>query len=1395
MVAVEEISPAHQEELAASQITEDHIQARQYRTLYGSDSDRAELRDLRIPRFMWREDTAFPGLLIPEYRVTGELIGYQWKPAVPQLGPENKPVKYVSQSGVPNHLDVPPLVADLVRDPTNHLWITEGIKKADCLASKGRAVITLTGVFNWRSKLGTLGDWEDVPLQGRQVIVCFDSDARVKKTVMAAMRRLGAWLKSKGAVVLYLIVPDQVEQPNGLQPIQVKGVDDFFHAGGVMTDLGTFATRELPTDSKDAAFTDAVMADTVCSEELDGRFRWANGLGWMTWTGKYWKEATDVTVTETIRLWVIGQYQAALEAQQNDPNRDMGRIIDGWRNAMSAGKLGALVKLSKGILESWASDFDADPDLLNCPNGIVDLRTGNLTPHDPDRLLTRITEVDYVKGATSADWDQALTALPADVLEWFQIRMGQSITGYTVPDDLCVICQGGGMNGKSTVFNAMTTALGRGYFTAVPDRAMIGAASDNHPTEMMEFLGARLAVLEETPEERHLDTTRLKKLAGTKEITARRIRQDSVTFAATHSLFINTNYRLVVNETDHGTWRRLALLVFPYTYRRPGEALQGPMDRVADSTLRQRVEAVPCMEAVLAWMVAGAQRWYAADRIMPEMPSRVREDTLKWRKESDTILAFILDHVKFDRDSHILAADLTDVFGQYLAERNAKPWSSKTFVSRFGGHDMCSQHGVDYRKIKARDGRSKSPNPKTAGASYWAWLGVRFDDSCPESGKQDHTTPPSPENDPFGEPQASGGVHDQVPPVPSAPVTAEIPTYRGYPEVTEPTEPEPSFRIEAPVAEDPFQPAMSDMPFPLVFDLETGSADEAFTYGDGPAYVRLAGVLGPDNAPRTDVNPADLATALGRPGTKIGHNILGFDGPTLAHHFVPEDQRGAWWDAFCDGAIDTEITARLDDPPRSRSKGSADHYDLDHVAIKLGVEGKTDDLKGLAKKHGGFDKIPLDDPDYHAYLVGDLHASKAVGDLLHDASQTDYARREHRLANLAGHMTINGFKVDVDLLHTRIREGKEKKAAAVEELHDTYGLPLGREVMRGRGGNKVPVFEPFSSPLATTEGGEWLTELWSTYGVVAPPLTEKGALSTAAEPLRGIRNHPKCPPELARALELMEVVTTTRTVYQTTLTYLAPDGRVHPKVSMRQASGRWSVTEPGLTVFGKRGGKHIERDVFIADPGFVLLTCDLAQVDMRGVAGLCQDPVYMAMFEPGKDFHQEIADMMGIPRDDAKPLGHGYNYGMSMGRAIKDGADPRLAKAFYEGMAERFPIKNAWTDKVRKDAEEGLLDNGFGRKMRCYPGHEYTVAPALMGQGSARDITCEVLLRLIDRHPEYKAYLRGYVHDEFIFCVPEDQAEEIGAEIVDAFTWEWRGVPILCDLSPTGPSWGAVSAK
>lgn len=1424
--------PGHLRELEESMISPGTMEARGYETLYGTDEDKARLKELRIPRWAWRDDMAFPGILMPMYRVTGEEIGYQWKPALPQEAPGGKQQKYASQTGVPNRLDVPPPVADAVRDPSSPLWITEGIKKGDCLASLGKAVITLTGVFNWRSKMGTLGDWEDIPLQGRTAVICFDSDARANRNVLSAMQRLGRWLESKGAVVRYLIVPESV---NGTE---VKGVDDFFHAGGTLEALGQASMEQLPNEARDATFTDRVLADTVCSEELDGRFRWAAGLGWMQWTGKVWREATEVTVTETVSRWALEQYHQAVDRQHSGTGRDLGAATEGWRGVLSASRVGAVVRLAKGTLECDAEAFDRDPDLMNCPNGIVDLRTGTLTPHDPDMLMTKITGADFVKAATHPDWDKALEALPEDVVDWFQIRVGQALTGHMTPDDLVVICQGGGENGKSTVYDGLALAAGR-YHVQVSDRTMMGGATDNHPTEIMDLMGARYAVLEETPEASRLDTNRLKKLAGTREITGRRIRQDPVTFEATHSLFINSNHKPVVNETDHGTWRRLALLVWPFTFRKPGQPLKGPMDRHGDPTLRERIKLNPqALEAALAWMAAGARRWYELEKIMPGQPDQVQRDTLAWRKTADLVLAFATEHLEFDLDRFVSSSELRSVFNDWLREKGAKDWGDKTFSARFGGHDLVSQNGVHYKIVKNGPGlSSKAVNPPK-GSTVRAWVGVAF--SGPTD--LDGTDQGEPDNDPF-----TGPEQGPVTPVTPRGVTAQMDSrVGGIPGRRNSRNGSSSETLDD--LEDPFgalpaaDPPAPVLEGPLAFDIESPSAKKLFTFRSRPEapFARLNGVRTVDGKEIITTDPAELIRLLEAAPAFQAHNGYRFDLMALAYH------HGADYDRLAPKLWDTYVDATVLDPPGSKGQkpwASEGYYGLDQLAARLGLPGKTDKLpelarafapEGLAGKEAeaeGYERIPPDDPRYRAYLSGDLKAQSAVSArLLGEPGRMEYRRREQRVAYIQNRMTLSGWKVDTELLAGLVRGEQEKVRESLEWLHEHAGVPLTETKSRGRGKSKEFYEVPRKSPLGSDAGKEALIRAFADRGAYAVPRTQSGVIALNKDALgegsymvgKGAKGEVRpgmLNPRVLSAFEArgadldairelcghIRLVTTTVHKYEEIQNNLVGD-RVHSVVGETQGSRRWAMVKPSTTNLGKRDGKFIQRAPLIADDGCVLICFDFDQVDMRAFAGHCGDPAYVDMFVRGEDPHAMIADMVfgrhdGEWRDRAKASGHGWNYGLSVNGLVNSGIERALAERFDAGMNEGYPVLCAWRDETRERAGDGqLLDNGFGALMRCDPARAYTQAPALMGQGTARDIMAEGLLRL---PAEYVPWLRGVVHDEAVFNVPENRAEECIEVVTAAFTMDLAeitggrltSVPITAGASRPGRNWAECYAK
>lgn len=595
----------------------------------------------------------------------------------------------------------------------------------------------------------------------------------------------------------------------------------------------------------------------------------------------------------------------------------------------------------------------------------------------------------------------------------------------------------------------------------------------------------------------------------------------------------------------------------------------------------------------------------------------------------------------------------------------------------------------------------------------------------------------------------------------------------------------------------------------VTFDLETGDATDLYRT-PGESYVRIGataaddGEVTPYNGEGRDV-AENVTSTFWAAGTITGHNIMAFDLPALVRAgtiTMTEIHRMA-----AEGKLfDALIVARYLDPPMARDKGADAErkYDLGTLAAKYDLGEKLTEVShGLDHKYGGWAEIPIDvnDPDperaadardFQAYMVQDVALSRALHARLTeelDGTVPEYVEREHKVAAIAAQITHNGFLVDQDLLTERVTEVQVTKEKALAYLVARFGVPL-----------NDPKGKPYKSPLASKLGKEAIGKALLELGVPEKALwrTDKSKdLQLSADAMRFYgREYGQNQPDLRKLCTAVYRIVSARSVYETIQNHTMPDGRVHPRVSFKQATGRWSLTEPGLTVLGKRGGRHVERNVLIADPGQVIIAADLSQVDMRAVAGLCQDPGYIEMLKKD-DPHTELAiALFGGKeyREQAKAIGHGWNYGESLRRISgENDIDPAIVMKFDQSMRERFPRLVEWREEVRALASSGaLLDNGFGRLMRPDPQRAHTQGPALMGQGAARDIMMTGLLNL---PAEILPMLRAQVHDEIVLSVPAERAEEIGRAVVDALTFEWRGVPIMADVSRTAPRWGQVYEK
>lgn len=529
-----------------------------------------------------------------------------------------------------------------------------------------------------------------------------------------ALARDTAWACAKMAATSWIGMDDlgAEELYRSLVPEEVRNdIDDKWHAGlvckaaagavdpppwgdfdrwceeapNVLSGLNDYQPWDIASDLQ--------LGKRVAREYLVGQYLAWGHTRWALWDGRRW----DVNVADDV---VNGDVREALldirkkEITRADRTRDkalrkasgnaeqekaaMTAHSDRMRTVSRLSKVGILdaaKKLARPDLVVRLEDFDGmdTADLLNCGNGVVRLRTGELIKHDPAFKFTKITETEYVAGARHPDWDKCLRALPVDAVDWVQKRLGQGATGDAPTDEIVPFMRGGGENGKTTFLLGIKQALGEFYVT-VPDKVLNGAPGD-HTTEFMPLKGARLAVIEELPGGDWLDGKRIKKALGSETgMTARPISQDNVTWIPTHALIATTNHLIVVGDSDHGTRRRLCDLNFPHTF--------SGADRDPGIKNRMKVGAQGQHSAVLAWLVDGARAAYALPLEREHMPLSVRADTDAWLSQSNPVEEFLSECLQYDPLSSVLSSDVYQLYKQWVADTGRRPMSDKTFWDR-----------------------------------------------------------------------------------------------------------------------------------------------------------------------------------------------------------------------------------------------------------------------------------------------------------------------------------------------------------------------------------------------------------------------------------------------------------------------------------------------------------------------------------------------------------------------------------------------------------------------------------------------------------------------------------------------------------------------------------------
>ena len=549
------------------------------------------------------------------------------------------------------------------------VWVTEGEKDADALRKSGQfATCNAGGAGKWR-------DEYTEALAGASVVIVADRDEPGRKHAARVAQAL------EGTAAAVRVVEAAAGKDAYDHLMAGKGVEEF-----IEVDVGEVPVA-LP--SRGSAVQPATLPlvleaahAAVLADEWRDAYRWAqHENAWRRWTGRVWKRASEQAVVNAAQK-VLRKHYAGLLAQPQTAAEDkrLRELHRGMcRHASVSGGL-AFLKGEPGFhteFEQW----DADAFTVNCADGLLDLRSQSLRPHDPAALCTKSARWSFAEGESTGAWERHLRrCLPdEDVRRQVQRDLGRALVGTDLEESL-PIWYGTGANGKSTTARTILQGVGEYGRQAVKD-LLVASRFERHSTDLADLAGSRLVVAEEVEDGKRLDEATVKNLTGGNRKKARFMRGDNFEFEQTFSIFLLVNHRPLIAGTDNGIWRRVRLVPWSANI---SFADQRPQDEMV-------AELMADGAWMLRWMVAGLADWQA-DHHWVAAPVEVA--TADYRAEQDVLAGFIARRCVLDPRASVSVADLFAAYDKDTDEHGDEGVVALTktvFGKRLKGRNLAQE--------------------------------------------------------------------------------------------------------------------------------------------------------------------------------------------------------------------------------------------------------------------------------------------------------------------------------------------------------------------------------------------------------------------------------------------------------------------------------------------------------------------------------------------------------------------------------------------------------------------------------------------------------------------------------------------------------------------------------
>lgn len=352
----------------------------------------------------------------------------------------------------------------------------------------------------------------------------------------------------------------------------------------------------------------------------------------------------------------------------------------------------ALLKQSEHHVPILPNEIDREMFMFNAYNGIIDLKRGELLPHDRNKYMTKMSPVEFTDKADHPVWDRFLNDIfdgNTELIRYIQKTLGYTLTG-SIDDQCMYFLHGDGSNGKSTFLGVVTDILGDYACTTQAETLMVKHVNNgNASSNIARLQSARLVVSAEPNQGFRLDEGLVKQLTGGELVTARYLYGNDFEYRPEYKIWVGSNHKPIIRGTDEGIWRRVRLIPFEVTI--PEER----RDKKLKYKLRQEYPAI------LAWMVEGCLMWFKEGETIPEC---VRSATRQYRKDMDVVRMFI-EECCIVGSGEVQASQAFKAYRQWARDNGEYDGMSNTMFGREMSKQFEKYHvsaGWFYRGIHLR---------------------------------------------------------------------------------------------------------------------------------------------------------------------------------------------------------------------------------------------------------------------------------------------------------------------------------------------------------------------------------------------------------------------------------------------------------------------------------------------------------------------------------------------------------------------------------------------------------------------------------------------------------------------------------------------------------------------